>query len=187
MGSHLVVSCPQTVTAGHAFEVTIKAEDSHGHIFAGYNGLVELESLEGDHEVWGEVRMHHGIAQVRLTEDIAGHIKFFATTAGLEASCSALIAAATATHFTVDIPVETLHSPISVTVTAEDQFGNTVTGYNGPVTLSVSPGANVTLPAGPVNLANGTVTFDIVVNAAIEFQLTASDGTIQGTSDLIMF
>jgi hypothetical protein len=184
--AQLVISAPQNVTAGHAFQVTIKAENSHGHVLAGANGFVDVTSIEGNHVAHALVLMHHGIGTLRVTEDIAGKVEFVAGTGNFKAECTTLVSPAAAAYFTVSIPNATLHTPISVTITAEDKFGNVVTGYNDPVTLSVSPGADVTLPASVV-LVHGSATFNITVNAAIEFDLTASDGTIQGTSSLIMF
>src|SRR5262249_55246267 len=56
--------------------------------------------------------------------------------------------AATATHFSVSAPATaTAGNPVSVTVTAEDQFGNVATSYRGTVQFTTSDtGSGVSVP-----------------------------------------
>ncbi len=74
----------------------------------------------------------------------------------------------------------TAGTPFNVTVTAEDSSGKTVTGYNGPATLTSSDGQTVT-PA-TVQLTNGTVTVPVTLDKANTVTLAAAIGTITGTS-----
>jgi hypothetical protein len=51
-----------------------------------------------------------------------------------------------------------------VTITAADAYGNTVTGFNGPVTLTSNDGQTVLVSANPINLINGTATVTVTLN-----------------------
>ena len=72
----------------------------------------------------------------------------------------------------------------AVTVTVQDQFGNTVTTNNSTITLTLSGG---TFASGgntvTVNAASGVATFNnLVIDAAGPYTLTASDGMLTGAT-----
>ncbi len=76
-------------------------------------------------------------------------------------------------------------APFTVTITAEDRYGNTVSGYNGPVTLTSSDGQTILgLPAS-ITLSNGSATVTVTLDKANNVTLTASAGSVQGTSSAI--
>src|SRR6266566_886369 len=97
------------------------------------------------------------------------------------------VGTATATHFTLAAPASaTSGVAFSFTVTAQDQFNNTVTGYSGTVHFSSSDGA-ATLPADST-LSNGTGTFSATLKTAGSRTITATDtvsSSITGTSGAI--
>lgn len=98
----------------------------------------------------------------------------------------------TATQFSVTAgSTQTAGTSFSLTVTALDASNNPVTTYTGnhAITLTstagTSPsGATPTLPSGTVSFSNGvgTVSGVILVLAQTNRTITASDGTISGTS-----
>src|SRR5207253_3232246 len=81
---------------------------------------------------------------------------------------------AAATHFAVSAPSSaTAGSAFNVTVTAQDQFNNTATGYAGTAHFTSSDGQAV-LPANST-LSNGTGTFTVTLKTAGSQTVTATD------------
>ena len=74
----------------------------------------------------------------------------------------------------------------SFTVTAEDFYGNTVTGFAGTVTISsTDTNAQTTLPT-PSTLTHGVGTFSATLDQAGSQTITAKDGSFTGTSNTII-
>ena len=93
-------------------------------------------------------------------------------------------ASAVANHFSVVAPpTVTAGSSFSVTVTARNPDNTTDTTYAGPVTLTSSDPAAV-LPT-PLTLALGTGTGSATLNTPGCRRITASDGSISGSSSAI--
>src|SRR5207237_4249753 len=94
------------------------------------------------------------------------------------------VGAAAATHYIVNAPASaTAGSAFSFTVTAQDQFNNTATGYTGTAHFSSGDGT-ATLPANST-LTNGAGSFSATLKTAGNQTLTATDtvtGSINGTS-----
>src|SRR5438067_932084 len=97
------------------------------------------------------------------------------------------ITAAEATHLMVSAPSSaTAGSAFNFTVTAQDQFNNTATGYTGTVHFTSSDGA-ASLPANST-LANGVGTFSATLKTAGNQSIAATDtvsSSIAGTSNPI--
>ena len=77
----------------------------------------------------------------------------------------------------------TAGSAVVFTVTAQDTYGNTATGYAGTVHFTSSDGA-ATLPAN-AHLTNGTATFSVVFATKGSRTVTATDtvsGSVTGTT-----
>jgi Bacterial Ig-like domain (group 3)/Autotransporter beta-domain len=92
-----------------------------------------------------------------------------------------------ATHFAVSAPAAvTAGAPLNFTVTAQDQFNNTATGYTGTVHFTSTDGQAV-LPANST-LTNGAGTFSATLKTTGAQTITATDTTtssITGTSNTI--
>src|SRR5581483_6605121 len=89
-------------------------------------------------------------------------------------SNSITVSAAAATHFAVSAPSSaTAGAAFNFTVTAQDQFNNTATGYGGTVHFSSTDGAAI-LPANST-LSNGTGTFNATLDTAGNQTITATD------------
>jgi hypothetical protein len=95
--------------------------------------------------------------------------------------------AVAATQFSVSAPSSvTAGGAFNFTVTAQDQFNDTATGYSGTVQFTSSDG-QATLPTN-ATLANGTGTFSATLSTAGNQTITATDTTtssITGTSNSI--
>src|SRR6202040_2545452 len=98
------------------------------------------------------------------------------------------VSANAATHFVVSAPATaTAGTSFNFTVTAQDQFNNTATGYTGTVHFTSSDGA-ATLPANST-LTNGTGTFTATLRTNGNQTITATDtvtSSITGTSNTII-
>src|SRR5581483_8078823 len=102
-------------------------------------------------------------------------------------SNSIAVSAAAATHFSVSAPASaTAFSAFSFTVTAQDAFNNTATGYAGIVHFTSSD-LNAVLPADST-LTNGVGTFSATLKTPGSRTITATDtvtSSITGTSNAI--
>jgi Ca2+-binding RTX toxin-like protein len=88
--------------------------------------------------------------------------------------------------FAVSAPTSVIAgASFPVTVTALDQYGNPVTNYNGTVTLASSDKQTVYVSASSISLANGTATVALTLNTPNGVTLTATAGTLKGTSGTI--
>src|SRR5260370_1735399 len=99
-----------------------------------------------------------------------------------------VVSAAAATNFAAGAPANaTAGSSFSFTVTAQDQFNNTATGYAGTVHFTSSDG-QATLPADGT-LTNGTGSFSATLNTPGNQTISATDtlsSSIMGTSNSIL-
>ncbi len=98
-------------------------------------------------------------------------------------------ASATATApvsgFSVSAPTAaTAGTVFLVKVTAEDASGNTVSGFNGGVTLTSSDGQPVMI-VSPLVFNDGTAEASVMLDTADTVMLTAASGTIKGASAVI--
>ncbi len=80
------------------------------------------------------------------------------------------------------------YTAFSITITAQDAYGNTVTSFNGTVNLSSSDPGFVNL--GPVTLTNGVATATIGLKTAGTDSVTATDAAnplIAGTTNFTVY
>src|SRR5262249_29851701 len=100
------------------------------------------------------------------------------------------VSAGTATHLSVSAPSSaTAGSPVNVTVTAQDQFNNTATGYTGTVHFTSTDGVAV-LPADYTFTGGdaGVQTFSVTLKTVGNRTVTATDtgnNSITGVSGTI--
>jgi hypothetical protein len=89
-----------------------------------------------------------------------------------------------ATHFSVSAPANaTIGNAFMYTITALDAMNSVVTGYSGTVHFTSTDAMGI-LPANST-LTSGVGTFSATFNTAGGQTITASDGTIIGTSAII--
>ena len=150
--THFVLTAPATATAGTAFTFTVTAEDQENDTATGYTGTVDLTSSDPAAVLPADVTVDRWRGHLyRATLKTAGSQTLTATdtvnASLLGTSSSITVSAAAATQFVLTAPATaTAGTPLSFTVTAEDQYGNTATGYTGTVAFTSSDPAAV-LPA----------------------------------------
>jgi hypothetical protein len=168
-------------TAGAGYSATVKATGGDGHY--GYTitsgalpSGISLSSsgvLSGKATVAGTYSFTVKVTDTTLPGLTASQTEMLTVTPGAVAS------------FALSAPsTVSAGSAFGVTVTAKDAFGNTVTGYKGSATLASSDGQKV-VGTQTVSLANGMGTASITLDTADKVTLTASTGSIKGTSGSI--
>src|SRR5206468_4725580 len=138
--THFVVSAPSTATAGSPFSITVTALDAFNNTATGYTGTVHFtksdsgagSSVPADYTfVSGDNGTHtfsNGVTFVTAGNQTRSEER----RAGKSSTGSASVTdnGAAATHFTVSAPSSaTAGNAFIVTITAQDQFNNTATGY----------------------------------------------------------
>jgi hypothetical protein len=185
LANKLLVSAPSSVSAGTAFSPAVTVVDPYGNVVAGYTGTVALTSSDAQAVLPGSYTFTAGDAGVHtfsVTLKTAGTQALAATdttTASLTGADSAITvnAVSAANKFVVSAPTSaTAGTAASVTVTAVDSTGNTVTGYTGTVSFSSSDGQAV-LPSSYTFTASdkGVHTFSVTLKTAGSRSVTATD------------
>jgi hypothetical protein len=176
------VDVPSTATAGSPFLVIVTAIDSSGHTNTGYTGTVQLTSTDPKAVL--------APANATLTSGAGGFLATLKTVAGSPwaitatdsqtpalagTSAKITVTPGPASFFSVAASANavTTGSPLSVTVTAFDSFGNVATGYNGRVHLT-STDPHSTLPLDST-LSAGVGAFSVTLNTAGNQSITATD------------
>ncbi len=153
--SVLRVAAPASGTAGSAFGVTVTALDPYGNTATGYTGTVHFTSSDSQATLPADYTFTTSDAGVRafangVTLATAGNQTVTATdTAAASVTGGATVAVnpAGAVGFRLTSPAAaTAGAAFSVTVTAIDAYGNTVSGYLGTVHFTSSDG-RAALPA----------------------------------------
>jgi hypothetical protein len=187
--TRLVVSAPGSATAGTAFNVTITAQDNFNNTITGYSGTVHFTSTDGSAVLPANSTLTYGTGTFSVTLKSAG-IQTVAGTDTVSGSITGTsgtitVNPATANHLVVVAPASATDSvAFNFTVTADDAFNNTATGYTGTVHFT-SNDAAATLPAN-ATLTSGTGTFSATLNTpGSTLTITATDtvtASINGTS-----
>ncbi len=178
---------PASIIAGASGNFTVTAKDAYGNTTAGYVGTVTFSSsdlqavLPADYTF---TTTDNGVHTFSATLKTAGSQSLTATdrtTSTLSGRQSGLIVnpAAASNLVLGGFPSPTLAGVAgSVTVTAKDPYGNTVTAYLGTVHFSSSDPQAV-LPAMYTFVAadNGMHTFSATLKTAGSQSLTATDAT----------
>ncbi len=183
----LVVSAPSTATAGTGFAVTVTAADAFGNTVSDFQGSVTLTCSDGQPVfILSPLEFNNGTAVATITLDRADTVTLTATSGTISDTSGTIIdSPAAATQFVVNAPTTaTAGTGFAVTVTAADAFGNTVSDFQGSVTLTCSDGQPVFILSPPV-FNNGTAVATVALNTADTVVLTAAAGTINGASGAI--
>jgi dUTPase len=178
--SRLVVTTAASPIAGASFSITVVAQDQFGNTDTTYAGTVHFTSSDTSASVVmpADSTLTNGQKSFSATLVTAGARTITATdkaTATITGSLATTVSAAPATRLAVTTSATpTAGVSFSFTVTAQDQFANTDTGYAGMVRFtSTDASAGVVLPADST-LASGQGTFSATL-------ATAGAQTIRGT------
>lgn len=198
--THFSVSAPSTATSGTAFKVTVTALDASNNAVTGYTGTVHFTSsdaqavLSADYTFTSGTSGDNGAHVFSVTLKTTGSQTISVTdTANASisgASSGITVSAGTAAQFAVSAPAsEMAGTAFNFTVTAEDQFKNTVTDYTGTVHFT-STDSQAVLPADYTftSADNGTHVLSATLKSVGNQTMTATDTTntpIAGTSNTI--
>jgi hypothetical protein len=166
-----------STAAGAAFTFVVTAQDQFGNT-SSYGGTVHFTSSDAAAVLPANSTLTNGTGTFSATLKTAGAQTLTATDSASSSitgtSASVTVAPGAATQFAVSAPATATHgSAFNFTVTALDQFDNTVTGYSGTVHFTSSDAAAV-LPANST-LTNGTRTFSATLNTTGGQTITATD------------
>ncbi len=197
----IVAGFTNPTTAGVAHSVTVTAQDAFGNTATGYVGTVHFTSTDGQATVPANYTFTNGAGADNGTHTFTNGVTL--KTAGTQSitvtdtgtgsitgtqSAITVNPAGAATYavsgFTNPTTAGVAHS---VTVTAQDAFGNTATGYRGTAQFTSSDGqaglpANYAFTAGDAGVH--TFTNGVTLKTAGTQSITATDtvtGTITGT------
>jgi hypothetical protein len=191
--THLNFIEPGTVTAGVPFQITVQVLDSNQHLVTGYLGTVQFTTSNGAMASYtfqpGDMGQHTFTIPLRQ----AGRLEVLGIDAAdhtIAGSTSFTVVAAAADHIALVLVTSsvTAGSPFSLTVTVQDAYGNTVTGYQGTVhfqlTGPVMPSANYTFTGAD----RGSHTFSgLVLNQTGMYTLMATDSAGPLLSGMLAF
>ncbi len=180
--TRFVIVDPADGTAGTPIVVTIRALDQYGNIATGeFRGVTLLASGSAAGSS-GRVEMVAGVGTHLINDLVAETVNLSladtdATGLDVTSTQSVVFAPGGATQFAILDPTDgTVNTPITVTVQAQDQYGNVVTTENRDVTLVASGSAT---GDGIVNIQNGVGTLSI--NDAVPETVTLTLSDTQGT------
>ena len=183
----VVTSTPGSVIAGTTESITVMAVDSNGNQATGYTGTVHFTSSDGQAVLPADSSLTKGTGTFNFTLKTAGTQSVTVNDtgnpdhSGTESGITVTPAAATQL-VVAGAAGGTADTAETLTVTAEDPYGNIDPSYTGTVHFSSSD-VQAVLPADS-SLTKGTGTFNFTLKSAGMQSITATDtatGTITGT------
>jgi len=182
------IDSPQTV--GQAFTVKITAKDSAGQTVISYSGTNTLSDLTGSISPTSTGPFVNGVWQGAVTITKTRDDDTITTTGGGKQGVSNTfdvdVAAAGLDHFTfnsISSP-QTAGVAFTVTVTAVDQYGNTVTSYTGTNSLTASTGSGTINPTSIGPFLNGVWSGSVAITKVQNgVTITTSGSGKTGTSN----
>jgi hypothetical protein len=181
--SHFQVAAPGNATAGGSLTFTVTALDPFNNQAPGYAGLVRFTSSDARAMLPAPGTLTGGTRTFTATLETAGAQTLTATdvTSSIAGTSAPIaVAAGAADHFVVSTANSaTAGTAVTVTVTAEDAFGNTATGYTGTIDFTSSDPQAALPPDGTLTM--GTGTFAIALDTAGAQTITATD-TVSGAT-----
>ncbi len=177
--SFVVSGFANPVAAGTAGSVTVTAEDGYGNVVTGYAGTVAITSSDAQAVLPANAGLTNGVGSFSVTLKTAGTQSITATDTVTSSIAGSQTGIAVTGGSALSFVVSGFANPVaagtagSVTVTAEDGYGNVVTGYAGTVAITSSD-AQAVLPAN-AGLTNGVGSFSVTLKTAGTQSITATD------------
>jgi glyoxylate utilization-related uncharacterized protein len=184
--SMVVTADTGATTAGDSVNVTVTILDQFGQIVPFYTGTVHFTSTDSQAVLPGDYTFtsaDQGMHVFSVTLKTAGSQTITATDtqiSTLSGNTSITVTPGAASSFIVSAPANAqAGSPINVTVTARDAFGNTATGYTGTVHFTSSDAAAVlpsdyTFTAADAGVHTFAVTFQTAGTQSLMIADTAN-------------
>jgi N-acetylneuraminic acid mutarotase len=192
-----------SLTAGDALSLTVTAEDSTGAAVPSYTGTVRLSSSDGQAtagagsmpSTYRFVTSDSGVHTFTVVLGTAGAQTITATdqaTSSLKATTSPItVNAGPFSKFVVSVPSSDTviaGTPFLVTTQAADAFGNPVTSYSGPITVTIAASPPDPQANGPATSTLGSSGFGFflkTLKTAGAYTLTTTAGSFSGTSSSV--
>ncbi len=191
---HFAIDVPEATAAGSTFgSVTVTAYDAYDNVKTDYTGSVYFTSSDTaailpytSSSKYSFVSADHGVHTFSSFALKTAPSMTITVTDGSVSKQSAPITvnAASLDNFVFDtVADQTAGSAFSITVTAKDVYGNTVTGFTGTPSLTYSAGS-ITPSSATGGFSSGVWTGSVTVTAAgSSVTITAVDGARAGTSN----
>jgi hypothetical protein len=179
--THVLISAAATVTAGVPFAITVTIQDGYNHTVTGYTGTVHFTASNGamaNYTFTAADMGTHTFSGLRLFQ--AGTLTVTGTDTmnpAVTGSTAITVTPATADHIAFNVPSPvTGGMPFSLTVTVQDAYNNTVTGYLGTVQFTLTGPAMAMANYTFVASDTGSHTFsNLVLNQTGMYLLTGTD------------
>jgi hypothetical protein len=198
LATHLGVTAGTAQTAGTPFALTVTALDAAGHPAYSYAGTVHFTSSDARAVLpanypfsAGDLGTHVFSVTLKTagTQSVTATDTARVTITGKQAGIVVSPGAVSQFQVVSSVSKVTAGTALSVTVTAQDAYGNTVTGYRGTVHFTSTDGQAV-LPANyPFTATDaGKHTFSVTLKTAGSQTVTLTDtanGAVTGTSGAI--
>jgi hypothetical protein len=193
---HLNVSTPSSATAGAPFDVMVTAKDFYNNTATSYTGTVTFTSSDSGATLPANYPFNASDNGVHVFSSGATLIRAGSqtitatdtTTTAIAGTSTVAVSSAALNHFSITSGGTVAAGvPFDLIVTAQDQYGNTVTGYTGTVTFTTSdPDPGVSLPPDYTftSTDNGTHTFS---GGATLYTMGNQTITVTDTSDNTIF
>jgi hypothetical protein len=193
--SAFTLSTPGTQTVGVPFDETLTAVDAYGNVATGYSGGTlswsgPSDAPDGSTPTYpaNPVSFSSGLTTVSITlVDVESTALSVADGTSRGSSATFAVTASGVERFSLSDPgPQTAGVPFTETITALDQYGNVATTYSGVPTLTGPDDAPNGAPpnyGSPPAFSSGAATVTVTLFAAETTALTASDGTVSGTSN----
>ena len=187
---------PATTTAGVALPVTLTVLDDHGNTVTAYTGTVTFSDSDAPALAVGDgpplehnfTAADNGSFSFPVTFLTSGTQTLTVTkSGGLTASASLTVNAGVATQFSVNAQPAVVGTATPITVTAYDAYGNVVTGYTGPVTLTRVDGT----AASPITYIyttadQGIHDYSVSLSQLGGHKLVAAGGSLVGDGAIVV-
>ncbi len=179
------ISSPQI--AGTAFTITITAEDIYNNKATGFTGVVNLSDNTGSltPATSGSFNSGEWTGAVTITKTATDNVINVSGSGKSGQSNAFNVNAATLHHFILNtISTQAAGAPFAITVTAQDNYGNTATQFTGKVTISDK--TNTITPTVSGNFSNGQWTGNVSIAQAYASDIitvTRQGGSENGASN----
>jgi uncharacterized repeat protein (TIGR02059 family) len=176
------VDAPASATAGDVSSVTVTAKDAYGNVATGYTGTVGLTSTDGQAVLPAPYAFTGGDAGVHafsVTLKTAASQTVSASDGSIQGVSSGIVvghgAVSASTSTTAGAPASVVAdgaTPVAVTVTLEDAYGNVVPGKS----VSVAATGSAAVSPGAVSTdSSGVAAFSVTDTAVESSTFTATD------------
>ena len=170
-------------TAGTPFSLNITAEDAYGNTVTSFSGSVTITASGATLGTIDYGTFSNGtLSQTLMFTGTGGHVQLTVSGGGATSTTSAFQVNPGVLEQFIFVPIdpEATGEAFTTTITAADSYGNTITSFSGPVTLTASGAALQGTPVTSGTFIDGMLTQSLTFTGpGSSVTLTASSG---GTS-----